>query len=95
MENKRKSTNENDHTLIESSNVKDGWTCDWLSVPNLIKYDKAVMAYKIMNNLCPNSLQGKFTTRSQISAYTTRNCQDIDIPKKIRSFNKDFSLLWC
>ena len=68
-------------TLIESSNVKDGWTCNWPSVSNLIKYDKAVLAYKIMNNLCPNSLQGKFTMRSQISAYATRNCQDIDIPK--------------
>ena len=61
-------------TLIEGSNVKDGWTCNWLSVSNLIKYDKAVMAFKIMNNLCPNSLQGKFTMRSQISAYATRNC---------------------
>ena len=75
-------------TLIESSNVKDGWTCNWLSVSNLIKYDKAVMAYKIMNNLCPNSLQGKFTMRSQISAYVTRNCRDIDIPKRNLEFSK-------
>ena len=75
-------------TLIESSNAKDGWTCNWLSVSNLIKYDKAVMAYKIMNNLCPNRLQGKFTTRSQISAYATRNCRDIDIPKGNLEFSK-------
>ena len=75
-------------TLIESSNVKDGWRCNWLSVSNLIKYDKAVMAYKIMNNLCPNSLQGKFTMRSQISAYVTRNCRDIDIPKRNLEFSK-------
>ena len=68
-------------SLIESYNIKDGWTCNWLSVSILIKYDKAVMACKVMNNLCPNSLQGKFTTRSQISAYATRNCQDFDIPK--------------
>ena len=53
------------------------------------------MAYKIMNNLCPNSLQGKFTTRSQISAYATRNCQDIDIPKRNLEFSKRVSLLWC
>ena len=51
-----------------------------LSVSNLFKYDKALMAYKIMNNLCPNSLQGKFTTRSQISAYATRNCQSFFTP---------------
>ena len=75
-------------TLIENSNVKDGWTCNWLSVSNLTKYDKAVMAYEIMNNLCPNSLQGKFTTRSQISAYATRNCQDIDIAKRSLGFSK-------
>ena len=62
--------------------------CNWLSVSNLIKYDKAVMAYKIMNNLFPSSLQGKFTTRSQIFAYTTRNCQDIDIPKRNLEFSK-------
>ena len=49
-----------------------GWTCNLFSVSNLIKYDKAVMAYEIMNNLCPNSLQGKFTMRFQISAYATR-----------------------
>ena len=74
--------------MIESSYIKDGWTCNWLSVSNLINYDKAVVAYKIMNNLCPNSLQGKFTTRSQISAYATRNCQDIDIPKRNLEFSK-------
>ena len=70
------------------SNVKDGWTCNWLSVSNLIQYDKAVMAYKIMNNLCPNSLQEKFTMRSQISANATRNCQDIDISKRNLAFSK-------
>ena len=75
-------------TLIESSSIKDGWMYNWLSVSNLIKYDKAVMAYKIMNNLCPNSLQGKFTTRSQISEHATRNCQDIDIPKQNLEFSK-------
>ena len=46
------------------------------------------MAYKVMNNLCPNSLQGKFTMRSQISAYATRNCQDLDIPKRSLEFSK-------
>ena len=51
-------------TLIERSNVKDGWAWNWLFVSNLVKNDKAVMAYKIVNNLCLNSLQGKFTSRS-------------------------------
>ena len=30
----------------------------WLSVLIMIKYDKAVMTYKILNNLCPGSLHG-------------------------------------
>ena len=32
-------------TLIESSRLKDGWSCNWLSVSNLIKFDKAMMIY--------------------------------------------------
>ena len=46
------------------------------------------MAYKIMINLCHNSLQGKFITRSQISEYTARNCHGIDIPKRNQEFSK-------
>ena len=55
---------------------------------NLAKYDKASMRYKIFNNLCPGSLYGKFTMRSQISAYETRNCHDINIPKQYLQFSK-------
>ena len=33
-------------TLIESSRLKDGWSCSWLSVSNLIIFDRAVMIYK-------------------------------------------------
>ena len=62
---------------------------NWLSVINCIKYDKAVMAYKILNNLSPGSRHGKFTMRSQIiSAYETRNSHDISIPKQILKFSK-------
>ena len=45
-------------TLIENAHSKDGWVCNWLSVLIMIKYDKAVMTYKILNNLCPGSLHG-------------------------------------
>ena len=60
---------------------------------------KAVMTYKILNNLCPGSLHGKFTTRSQISAYETRNFYDISIPKhnlefSKRSFHYSAAKLW-
>ena len=86
-------------TLIENAHSKDGWVCNWLSVLNLIKYYKAVMTYKILNNLCPGSLHGKFTMRSQISAYETRNCHDISIPKRNlefpkRSFHYSAAKLW-
>ena len=75
-------------TLIESSRLKDGWTCNWLSVSNLIKFDRAIMIYKILNGLCPESLNGKLITRSQISKYQTRNQQDLDIPRLNLEFSK-------
>ena len=75
-------------TLIESSRLKDGWACNWLSVSNLIKFDRALMIYKILNGLCPESLNGKLITRSQISKYQTRNQQDLDIPRLNLEFSK-------
>ena len=75
-------------TLIESSRLKDGWTCTWLSVSNLIKFDRAIMIYKILNGPCPESLNGKLITRSQISKYQTRNQQDLDIPRLNLEFSK-------
>ena len=65
-------------TLIEGSTLKDGWRCNWLSVSNLIKFDRAVLIYKITNGLCPDNLKGRLATRSQISNYSTRNCLDLD-----------------
>ena len=46
------------------------------------------MTYKIVNNLCPESLQGKFTLSFQISAYETRSYYDISIPKQYIEFFK-------
>ena len=42
-------------TLIESSRLKDEWSCNWLSVSNLIIFDRAVTINKIMNGLCPDN----------------------------------------
>ena len=61
--------------------------CNWLSIINFIKYVKALMTYKILNNLCPGSLHGKFTMRSHISAYRTSSCYDISIPKQNLEFS--------
>ena len=48
----------------------------------------SVMTCNILNNLCPGSLQGKFTMTSQISAYVTRNCHNISVPKGKLEFSK-------
>ena len=65
--------------MIESSRLKDGWNCNWLSVSNLIMFDRAVMIYKIMNGLCPDNLRGRLVTRSQISNYPTRQSLEFSI----------------
>ena len=43
-------------TLTENPRLKDGWRCNWLSVSNIIQFDKAVMIYKVEDGLCPDSL---------------------------------------
>ena len=40
-----------------------------------------VMTYKILHDLCPENLRHKFTERSMISEYRTRNSGDLQIPK--------------
>ena len=74
--------------LIESSRLKDGWSCNWLSVSNLIIFGRAVMIYKIMNGLCPDNLRGRLVTTSQISNYPTRNHLDLDTPRQNLEFSK-------
>ena len=75
-------------TLLESSRLKDGWGCNWLSVSSLIIFDRAVMIYKVMNGLCPDNLRGRLITRSQISNYSTRNQLDLDTPRQNLEFSK-------
>ena len=76
--------------LIEGSRLKDGWRCNWLSVSNFIKFERAVMIYKIINGLCPDNLKGRLTTRSQISNYSTRNYLDLNTPgQKLRILQKE------
>ena len=75
-------------TLMESSRLKDGWKCNWLSVSNLIKFDRAVMVYKILNGLCPENFKGRLVIRSQISSYRTRNQLDLDTPRQNLELSK-------
>ena len=68
--------------------ITKGWSCNWLSVSNLIIVDRAVMIYKIMNGLCPDNLRRRLVTRSQISNYPTRNQLDLDTPRQNLEFSK-------
>ena len=53
-------------------------------------FTELLMTYKILlNNLCLGNLHGKFTMRSQISAYETRSCHDISIENQTLSFPKE------
>ena len=67
--------------LIVDAKYKDGWNCEWLNVKSLLSFDKGVMTYKILHDLCPENLRHKFTERSMITDYRTRNHGDLQIPK--------------
>ncbi len=69
------------HTIIENARLKDDWSNSWLGIEDLIKFDRSIMAYKIINKLSPQNLWDKFRQRSTISNYQTRNSADLQIPK--------------
>ena len=58
-----------------------GWSHNWLTVEQLIKFDRPVMTYKIINRPCPESLWDKYHQRTQLSNHITRNCRDLQIPR--------------
>ena len=68
-------------SIIERARFKDPWPKKWLSVENLIPFDRSVMVYKILNKLCPESLWNMFQQRCSISNNTTRNDRYLHIPK--------------
>ena len=79
-------TRQHDHTFE--------WSNNFLSSEQLDIFYLAVMAYKIMNNLCPESLWNKFQRRSQYSSYKTRFCRDLQIPRyNLENAKKDFPIL--
>ena len=74
--------------LIENAKYKDGWVCDCLPVKELIRYDRLIMTHKILHGNCPDNLKNKFMRRSQISSYSTRNSQNLHLPKPRLEFTK-------
>ena len=47
-------------SIIETSRIKDDWSNNFLRTEQLVMFYCAVMAYKIMNRLCPENLWNKF-----------------------------------
>ena len=68
-------------SIVKNARYKDNWSCDWLSVENIIRFDRSVMTCKIRNKLSPESLWDKCEQRSSQSSYATRNCSDLQIPR--------------
>ena len=67
-------------SIIEKVKVKGQWSSNWLAVEQLTNFNRAVMAYKMMNKICPESLWDRYKIRNTYSSYRTRNCMDIQIP---------------
>ena len=76
------------HSIIERAKIKDQWSRDWLTVEQLINFDRSVMTYKIMNKICPESLWDRYKTRNMYSSYRTRNCTDIQLPRYNLEYSK-------
>ena len=63
--------------IIDSSRLKGLWERWSLNVNQVLNFDRPLMTYKIVNNLCPEILQNKLQERSSISKYNTRNKRDL------------------
>ena len=50
--------------MIDSSRLKGSWERRSLNVNQLMNFDRSLMTYKIVNNLCPEMLQNTFQERS-------------------------------
>ena len=76
--------------LIESS-INNAYNKNILNVNQLLIFDRAVMTFKIVNQLCPEGLQNKFIERSALSKYNTRNMKDLHVQKlKLEHTKKSF-----
>ena len=82
-------------SIVEKAKVKYQWSSNWLSVEQLINFDRAVMAHKMMNKICPERLGDRYKIRNTHSSYRTRNCTDIRIPRyNLEYLKTSFYYLW-
>ena len=75
--------------LIESAPIEHQTLTKRLNVEKIIKYDRATMVHKILKEMCPEILIGKFIRRTQISKYESRRTNDLQIPKLRLEFSKN------
>ena len=76
-------------SIIETSRIKDEWSTNFLSAEQLVIFDRAVMAYKIINRLCPE-ISGTNFNKDPNTPATTHDSAEIcrfrstisSIPKK-------------
>ena len=68
-------------SIIDKAGLKDSWSHGWLTVEQLIKFDRSVMTYKIINRQCSESLWDKYHQGIQLSNHMTRNCGDLQIQR--------------
>ena len=79
-------------SMIHTSRIKDNWTPRFLSVEQLITFDRAVLICKIFIMLYPENLWNKFNLRSHYSRYNMRFCRNIQIRNSNLEYaKKEFS----
>ena len=75
--------------IIENAKIKDHWSRSWSNVENIIRYDRNIMTYKIMNKLCSEKFFNKFLPRSSVSKQNERHCGDLQIARYQIEFAKN------
>ena len=77
--------------IIEKVKIKNNWSSSSLNVENIIRYNREIMTYKIMNELCSEKIFTKVLPRSSVLKYNTRHCRDLQLPRYRTEFaKKDF-----
>ena len=57
-------------------------------------FDRAVMAFKIVNQFCCEGLQNKLMEKSALSKYNTRNMKDLHVQKPKLEHTKKVFVHW-
>ena len=70
-------------SIIENASPTDPRINNRPNVDQVFAFDRSVMAQKIVNKQCPESLWNKYAQRSELSRCNKRNNRNLDIP----SFN--------